>query len=156
MDTHATHAKKLAVCLRRWAPGILSDREDEERQSVQCSIEGFLNRLDSMHRGEMARAKRRKSSEKMCAFFASMKMRDRSSFRDVLHYLLRATMRQRRSNPTQIKQDIANTIGADFGSLSRFQLHLDASLCRHMQTALSIAEGPLYLWADSSPKAGTD
>ncbi len=55
----------------------------------------------------------------------------------------------------QVAAMLQNSHVMDAGSISRSQLFVDAALCRFWMSRWGEA-GPLWMWADSSPQAGTD
>ena len=85
----------------------------------------------------------------MNAMLAAMNLKNRSQLRDTLEEGLA-------SIDTSISLNVTGARITSGSTISRKQLIVDAALCCHWRQLLQAHDGPIYVFADSSPQAGTD
>ena len=157
------HAAQLARRLREWSTGILGMYPEDERSDVQHCLQGFINRLDNtsskVRGGDNQRqiSRREKKRKALHCYFAGSRLRSRNSLKTVLVHSA-AALDGKKWKLDGLRKNLTSALGtaATGWGISRLQLPLDICLCRFVASDLSSADGPIYLWADSSPKAGTD
>ena len=151
------HAEELAKRLREWSPLLLNQVALEERSDLKHELEDFIGRLDeSFHHEAGIQDKKQDghaSARKLLSvFLASSQLRNRGNLKSVTYHTLQAVELDRATAANLVSR----LVGTDAGTLSRKQISIDAALCLSVQERIHGQEGPLYVWADSSPKAGTD
>ena len=160
-----TDAKELASFLRSWSGRILPQAPEEMRQELQLMLEEKVMRLDSFAGNKKGLSRSEFGPEQLLhALCAAMGVRDRSKLADTFRHLLKC-----RSQPT-----ILSDLGEDPGIpspavISRSQIRIDGALCGFWKErfaawmeSTNVSFNPassdlcVFLWADSSPQAGTD
>ena len=160
-----TDAKELASFLRSWSGRILPQATDKTRQELQMMLEEKVMRLDSFA-GNNKRLSRSDfgPEELLHALCAAMGVRDRSKLAEIFRHLL-----QCRSGPNTLS-DLGEDPGIPSPAvISRAQIRIDAALCgfwkerfaawmenTHVSFNPASSDLCVFLWADSSPQAGTD
>ena len=160
----AEHAHSLSAFLREQADHILKGIDTPEKQAeCQFFLEDQVMRLRTVEkvaeqRWQVAQGyvrEKMRPDRLLHGLLAAMNLRDRSKLPETLrHGLESAGVRDVSGNAVQQLAKLA----PDSSQIQRSQFRIDAALCRYYAEEV-FARAPadfLYLWADSSPQAGTD
>ena len=161
IDFQADDAEKLARNLCERSKHLLSqvtDDDEEARQNCQLNMEEHVMRLDHMRaRCEVAKQDRmhkvtRSKESLLYALCASMFLRDRKNLKDAFQLTLK-------SLPTVLAgldPSQADVKPPDASMVSRAQVEVDSALCGYWQREFKANDYIVWLWADSSARAGLD
>lgn len=126
----------------------------QRRCLLEKALEGIRNYMEALSRPTV----RLKQSSSMAASLII------DSIRAVRHLRNRGCLAQMRDAviasflPTQLQALVKSCVHnpASGSSISRYQVILDASFAMVFREMMLQRDGPIYLWADSSPQAGHD
>ena len=156
-------ADRLLLDMRRWAPMILQQCNEDDVADEHVRLEEYVARLSSFLSLSQAGPARKLFKEQkifaqpkqlLSAFFASMRLRNRSELPQTLALALRLLPGFQDYDETSL-QDIVPS-----GSkISRSMLLLDVAYVCYWQerlTGFNAGDNLVYLWLDSSPQGGVD
>ena len=145
----------LAKSLRKWAPAILqSHLVESERLETKVFLEETVLKLEnyssSLGRAacQHARSNQISPDKIVKALCVCMNLKNRSQLGATLKAAIDAAF-------PGMKDELFVKMPSG-SALSRKQILVDAAYCCYWRDLLTNHEGPLYLWADSSPQGGVD
>ena len=160
-------AQQVVSLLRSWSGQILSQAAGETRQELQLMLEEKVMRLDTFAGNNKRPTRSEFGPEQLLhALCAAMGVRDRSKLADTFRHLLKC-----RSQQSMLPGDGDDPGIPSSAVISRSQIRIDGALCGYWKekikswmenTNAALVHGPspsqvcFFLWADSSPQAGTD
>ena len=150
-------AAGFAEQLRSWAPMILDASGEEEGPQAIMILEQAVLRLDELSNREkfgdsaclLGRNKAIKPEQIIRALTAAMHLKNRGTLRETVAKGIAASDRA-------FDVDITKAQLASGSTISRHQVIVDAALCCIWRDIFRQHDGPIYVFADSSPQAGTD
>ena len=102
---------------------------------------------------DRARVKRDGFRHAFIATFAANRLKNRKSLKYVV---LKAATFLPRDLRLRVEAEIQLLKGLSAPTISRKQIEIDAVWCCVVRKQLLLGQGPLFLWADSSPQHGVD
>ena len=156
----------ISDLLRQHAPHIIAATQSDhgdDAADMRMRLQGTVATLDAMAKTWQppeplrllprgAGVTESEAQRLICALQLCYRLRNRDSIQDSMDLMMQALLPP--AHIQAVRQSIRRIPSA--GTVSKIQLRVDAALSMVWRDKLASSCGPVYLWLDSSPQAGTD